>query len=238
MTTNAKIKRNIQLLDPGALITMYELDTTPIGGDDVYYFTNGTDSNEVISFNSIVYAPIPLEVDGFEWKGKDTLPRPTITVSNILLTFLGEVILFDDLVGAKLTRRRTFSKYLDGGDNEDGSAQFPPDVFYIERKMLQDKYVIKWELCSVIDLGKKEFPNRRVLQSCSHKYRRYLDGDFVAGTCPYNGDSYFDRSGSICDEDEDICGKKLFDCRLRYPETTDILPFLGFPGVGKLGAYR
>lgn len=238
MAINTTIKQNIQKLQPGALITLFDLDTRPIGGSDVYYFTKATEDNAVITFNGVVYAPIPLEVDGFEWKGEGTLPMPTISVSNVLLTFLGDIIQLNDLVGAKLTRRRTFSKYLDGNTEANPAAQFPVDIFYVERKAKQDKNTITWELCSVLDLGRKRFPARHILQTCTHKYRRYLDGAFVAGTCPYAGSGYFDRQGVATTIDGDLCGKKLFDCRLRYTSKNDTLPFRGFPGVGKLGAYR
>lgn len=239
MTTNTKIKQTIQQLDPGAIIALYDLDASNLGGDTYHFCEFDTTSGTSVVFNGITYSPLPLKIEGVEYKGDGTMPRPHITVSNINLTFASIIITYNDLIGAKLTRRRTFVKYLDDQPDADPSAQFPADIYYIERKVNHNKYQIEWELLALVDIEGVLIPKRQVLRdTCTHRYRVYKDGsfDYSNATCPYTGSSYYKADGtSTTDPSEDNCGRKLFDCRLRYPNNTDTLPTRAFPGVGKLG---
>lgn len=237
MATNNKIKNDIQRLNVGSpLIELFTLDATDIGGS-TYYFTPGTIDGSRVTFNSVEYTPLPVEVEGFEWNGEGKLPRPTIRVSNITLVFLAAIATYNDLVGAKLTRIRTYKKYLDGESEADPNAQFPQDIFYIERKLRQNKFMVEWELISSVDLENILIPKGQVLDMCTHRYRTVEGGsfDYTLATCPYTGTNYFDETGTVAASADDMCGKKLYDCKLRYDADSDQLPFRGFPGIGKLG---
>ena len=90
-----------------------------------YYFHNGASSNTInnnfvdIKFGGQVYQQLPIKAEGFEYKGKGSLPRPTMTVSNLFNTItaiLNEVNVQttgNDLAGAKLTRIRTLERFID-----------------------------------------------------------------------------------------------------------------------------
>ena len=133
-STNAKIKADIQKLNVGSpFVELYSLDATKLGGE-TYYFTPMTSGGGLVTFNGVEYSPLPVETEGFEYDGTGKMPRPIIRVSNVNLTFVAVITTYNDLVGAKLTRRRTYAKYLDDGSEPDPNAQFPRDVFYIERK--------------------------------------------------------------------------------------------------------
>ena len=60
-----------------------------------------------------VYSSFPVEAEGFEWSGKGSIPKPTLTVANITSYLSGILATYEDLVGSKVTRKRTFAKYLD-----------------------------------------------------------------------------------------------------------------------------
>lgn len=238
-TTNSKIKSDIQQLNVGSeYVELYALDATSFGGG-IYYFTPMTSGGGKVIFNGVEYSPLPVEVEGFEWDGTGKMPRPLIRVSNVNLTFVALITTYNDLVGAKLTRRRTYAKYLDLGSEPDPNAQFPKDIFYIERKTRHNKYQIEWELKAAVDLESVLIPKGQLLDLCSHRYRRYDDDlstfDYSNATCPYTGANSFDAEGNASADADDVCGKKLFDCQLRFTGTTTELPFRGFPGVGKLG---
>ena len=239
MTTNNKIKQEIQKLDPDAIIALYDLDTTNLGGDTYHFCEYTTTSGSTVEFNGITYSPIPLEITGVEYKGDGRMPRPRIKLSNVNLTFSSAIISYNDLIGAKLTRRRTFVKYLDGQPDADSSAQFPADIYYLERKVNHNKLYIEWELLALMDIEGVMIPKRQVLRdTCTHRYRVYKDGsfDYSSATCPYTGSNYYKADGtSTTNPAEDCCGRKLFDCRLRYPNDNDTLPTRAFPGVGKIG---
>jgi len=229
--TNADIKVDQQQLNVGSpLISLYSIDATILGGS-TYYFTTGTDAGVKVAFNSIEYNPVPVEFEGLEQSKEGKMPRPIMRISNVTSLLLAEVITYGGLVGAKLIRKRTFEKYLDGHPEADSSAQFLDDVFFVNRKIKQNKYVIEWELKSALDLENILLPKRQCLAICSH---RYSTTDSWA-TCPYDGSNgYFTETGGATDVNGDKCGKTLTDCRLRYA-IDENLPYRGFPGIGNFG---
>lgn len=236
MSTNAKIKEQIQKLEVGDVVELYDLDATSIGAS-IYYFTPmTTDSGTTVHFNGIEYTPLPVKLEGVAQKGDGKLPRPLLTVSNVSLTFSALISTYNDGLGSILKRRRTLKKYLDDGSEADSSAQFPLDIYILERKTSQNKFEIIWELVSIIDNESLLIPKRQcIAENCSNRYRIW-DGeafDYTNATCPYTGAGYWDATGESVGAADDDCGKHLYDCRLRYGDTTK--PFRGFPGVGKLG---
>lgn len=242
MATNEKIKAEIQNLDiDSPLVELYQLDASVLGGT-IYYFTPMTENGGNIVFNGITYLQLPVQISGMELPGDGRLPRPKMKVANVSLTFVGLINAYHDAIGAKVSRIRTFAKYIDGHAEADANAMFPQDVFYIEQKTGQNKNYIEWELVSPLDFGEKRLPRNQVLSYCQHRYRIHngVSFDYTYTTCPYTGTDYFNLQGSTVTASADKCGKKLSDCKLRYPLDTDQLPFKGFPGIGQLSrrAYR
>ena len=113
----------LQEINPGAVIELFtlQLDATLHGSNTIYRFHNGANLNangEVVwAGNS--YLRFPIECTGFEFTGTGTLPRPTISVSNIFGTLtaimqdVNQTTVGNDLNGAKLTRIRTLARFLD-----------------------------------------------------------------------------------------------------------------------------
>lgn len=68
---------------------------------------------EEVTFDSIKYNRYPIQANGFDKTGNGSIPRPKLTVGNIggIIGALAKD--YNDLVGAKLTRTRTFARYLD-----------------------------------------------------------------------------------------------------------------------------
>lgn len=172
-----------------AIIELFELDLEPITGsaNDKYYFTaNLMPDNTKISWKGQVYEPLPIEAAGFERTTKGQIPTPELTVANVLGTLAAVANTLDDLVGAKVTRRRTLLKYLDGGSSPDPSQEFPDDVFYIERKVAESSITITWQLASKIDLEGLQLPRRIITQNyCLWKYR--------GNECGYTGPGVADE---------------------------------------------
>jgi lambda family phage minor tail protein L len=166
-----------------SIVELFELDLEPITEDanDKYYFTGDIfPDGTKIQWQGEVYEPFPISITGFETTTKGTIPQPELTVANVLGTLASATNAFDDLVGAKITRRRTLGKYLDNGTSPDPSEEFPIDIYYIERKTSETSLSISWQLASKIDLEGLQIPRRIVTQNyCVWKYR---------GTeCSYNG---------------------------------------------------
>lgn len=112
-TAPQSITSEIQKLEPSAIVELFEIDATTIGGSVLRFHagTNGLRQNVVWQGNT--YTPFPLQTTGFDFTGNGQLPRPKLVMSNATGALTMLVLLYDDLLGAKVTRRRTLAKYLD-----------------------------------------------------------------------------------------------------------------------------
>jgi lambda family phage minor tail protein L len=136
MTTPQSITSEIQKLEPSAIIELFVLDASAFGGDVLRFHagTNGLRQNLVWQGNT--YTAFPVQASGFDMSGNGQLPRPKLQVANITGAISLLVLTYDDMLGAKITRKRTLVKYLDavnfpGGTNPtaDSTAEFADDVF-------------------------------------------------------------------------------------------------------------
>lgn len=226
------IESEIQKLEPSAIIELFELDATAFGGDMLRFHagTNGLQQSLVWQGNT--YTPFPVQASGFEYSGNGQLPRPKLVVANITGAISLLVIQYDDLLGAKLTRKRTLAKFLDavnfpGGTNTsaDPEAEFPDDVFFIDRKVSENRDIVEFELAAAFDVAGVKLPRRQIIQNvCIWRYK---------GTeCGYAGSNYFDANdASVASQSQDVCGKRLSSCKARFGQTAE-LPFGSFPSAG------
>lgn len=230
---------DLQLPAPTSLIELFVLDTTPItpGGDIIRFHAgiNGLGNNIVWQGNT--YTRYPIEAGGFERSGQGTLPRPTIKVANITTNQLGGIISalayqYQDLLGAKVYRKRTFLKYLDavnftGGTNPtaDPTAAFPDEIWNIDRKSAEGPVFVEFELAAAFDVAGVLLPRRQCIQNlCTWRYK--------STECGYAGGPVADHNDlPTTDASKDSCGKRLSSCKLRFGENNE-LPYGGFPGVG------
>jgi lambda family phage minor tail protein L len=225
------IQSEIQKLEPSAIIELFVLDTIDLGGT-IYYFHSGT--NEVtqnITWQGLEYVRFPIQVTGFQFTGAGQIPRPKVQVSNFMSSITTLLQDYDDLLGAKFTRKRTLKKFLDavnfdGGVNPtaDPTASFPDDVYYIDRKASESRLGVEFELSASFDLMGVQLPRRQIVQNvCPWVYR--------GAECGYNGSNYFTTSDApTADSTKDVCGKRLTSCKLRFVGAQN-LPFGGFPGA-------
>lgn len=226
------IYTDIQSLSPGAIIDLFELDTTNIGGSKLYFHAgiNGL-SNDVV-WQGVTYTRYPIEVEGFEKNGgSGTLPRPKIKVANIngIISALSREL--QDLIGSKLTRRRTFVKYLDavnfsgGNPTADPNVGFPDEIWNVDRKSAENPIFLEFELAAAFDVSGIMIPRRQCIQNlCTWKYR--------SAECGYTGGPVADHNDRVVYAlNEDKCGKRLNSCKLRFGTYSE-LPFGAFPGVG------
>jgi phage-related protein len=255
--SEADLTSQLQEIAPGAIVELFqlELNATQHGVDQTYYFHSGVNGSLTdIIWAGQAYQAIPIEADGFEWNGQGSLPRPTLRASNILGTLTALILtLPDGLEGAKVTRIRTLSRYLDdinliGGDllledgftllledggefrQESGSAEpdpyaeFPREIYYVDRKSAETRDIIEFELASVFDLAGVRAPKRQCVTRCQWVYR--------SAECSYTGSNYFDvNNNPVGNASEDVCGKQVDSCKARFGDNNR-LPHGGFPGIG------
>jgi lambda family phage minor tail protein L len=169
----------LQEINPGAIIELFTLELVANlhGSTTIYRFHNGSNmnANGEIVWAGNAYQRFPIECTGFEFTGTGTLPRPTITVSNIfgtltaIMASVNQVTVGNDLNGAKLVRIRTLARYLDavnftGNTNPygtpDPSAEFPQEIYFLDRKISENRDVVQWEAISALDLVNVKLPKR------------------------------------------------------------------------------
>jgi lambda family phage minor tail protein L len=235
----SSIEEEAQKAAPDPLVTLFILDATSLGAE-VYRFTSSRPASGVIVFDGEQYTPVPVEADGFEWNGQGPMPKPRLRISNVGGLVLALVVTFGDLLGATVTRLRTFRRFLDDGSDPDPNALLPVDVFSIERKSHHSREMVEWELAPKLDQEGKFIPARVALRdTCRWVYRIWNPAtesfDYTRATCPYSGDLYFQRNGQpTTDPALDGCGKLLVHCRARFG--VQPLPFGGFPSLAKVRA--
>ena len=157
--------------------------------------------NNIKIFNSYVvwqgntYYPAPIQAEGFESTSRGVLLRPNLTIasqsetgSDQLALLKHEIRKIGDIISAKVTRRRTFAKYLDvinfptdpkaaspilpDGYEPDPYAELPKDIYFIERKTTENKNVLTYELSSILDLEGIKIPKRVIVaDKCVWQYR-------------------------------------------------------------------
>lgn len=192
------IEADIQQGWHDAIVELIDLDLSTITNDpaDIFYFTNQLKPDDTkIQWKGNIYEPIPIISAGYEKSTTGQIAQPTLTVANVLGTFTQVINELDDLVGAKVTRRRTLGKYLDGEPDADPLQEFPIDVFYIERKTQENSMVISWQLASVLDLEGLKLPRRIITQNyCQWRYRGSECG-FTGPALYGSNDRYIDTTG-------------------------------------------
>ena len=234
MTTPVSISTEIQKLAPSAIIELFQLDAAAFGGGIIYFHAGTNGLNERVTWQGQVYEPFPVQITGFEYTGTGQLPRPTLRVANVTGIITALVLAYGDLLGAKVTRKRTMLKFLDvvnfpSGVNPtaDPTAEFDDDVYFIDRKASENRDVVEFELAAAIDLQGVMLPRRQIVQNvCPWKYR--------GADCGYTGTNYFNANdGAVGTLAQDVCGKRLSSCKLRFGQFAE-LPFGGFPAAGLL----
>lgn len=234
----AQINVEIQKLEPSAIIELFVLDGTAIGAPTILYFHGGTNGLFTrLTWQGQAYDPYPIKVDGFEATSGGQLPRPKLQVSNLapagggvtgLVSFLA--LQYGDFRGAKVTRKRTLAKYLDavnfpGGVNPsaDDTASFVDDVYFVDQKESENRDMVSFALSVPFDVNNIQLPRRQIIQNiCPWLYR--------GAECGYTGTDYFTEADvPTIDSTQDICGKRLKSCKLRF---TNNLPYGGFPAAG------
>ena len=154
-----------------------------------YRFHAGANLNsfgEVI-FQSNAYQRIAVKIEGFERKSTGVLPRPTITFSNLgginqnpatdqvitmsdFLQIVNKVTPNNDLIDAKITRKLPLASALDNSNFASGTNPFGTpssdrlrdEIFVIDRKAVENRQIVQFELTAAHDLENRLVPQRVV----------------------------------------------------------------------------
>jgi lambda family phage minor tail protein L len=225
-----------QKLDPTALVSLFQLDTTVVGGP-VYHFTTEAKAGAAVGFGGVQFHAVPIEISGMSIQGQGSIQTPTLSISNTDL-FIQEILnTFGDLEGSVVTRWRAFARHLDGGEEPDSTAFYGPDVYKIDRKSSDTPEKIEYELSALMD-HQGVYVGRTVIRdTCMWRYRTFNSStgqfNYDRSLCPYTGSSYFNANDeAVTDPAEDMPSRSLNCCRLRFGANNP-MPFGGFTGIAR-----
>lgn len=160
--------------------------------NDYNLYKTSSNPHGIIKWQNNFYYPFPIQADGFEYSTAGTLPTPRLVIGNTnpdktqnaFLSYLRmQIESIGDIIGAKFTRIRTFLKFLDGSNFEGGvnpynnnpnlyEMELPKDIYYIDRKTLENKELIEYELSTSLDLENIVLPGRTIYaKKCPFQYR-------------------------------------------------------------------
>jgi len=177
--SSSAIVSNLQSTNPSAIIELFtlQLDNSLHGATTIYRFHAGSslkDNGEIVWAGN-TYQRFPIKAEGFAFR-QGQLPRPTLTVSNALgtitaiLAAVNATTAGNDLTGATVTRIRTLARFIDAVNfpsnvnpygTPDPTAEFPQEIYKIDRKSAENREVVQFELASVFDLAGIRAPQRQ-----------------------------------------------------------------------------
>jgi lambda family phage minor tail protein L len=172
---------DLQSINPSAIIELFQLklDSALHGASTTYYFHAGSNlnANNKIKWKGVEYLRFPIQASGFAFQ-KGQLPRPKLIVSNAtglissILLDVNQITAGNDLTGATVTRIRTLAKFIDADNFADGvnstadpSAEFPKEIYSIDRKSAETRETVEFELAAPTDLAGVRIPKRQATRS-------------------------------------------------------------------------
>ena len=191
---------------PGLDESLDEIQFYPVGSADPSSKNNTTDAN--------TYIALPVEMTGVEATSDGVANRPSLTLANVTSVLRSalddEGFDFEDLVGARLTRRRTFAKYLVGGDEASSPFEFPISRYLVERVQAKNRQIVVLELTAPFDLENIKIPARVVIgKYCSWIYQGLELHD--CGGCTFSKNSKMTYDGTDYDAFFDLDDVPLLD---------------------------
>ena len=177
--STAPIVTELQKINPSSIIELFTLQTDEQlhGSSQIYRFHNGTNlnNNGDIIWAGNQYFKMPIQAEGFAFQ-KGQLPRPKLTVSNAkgnitaILLNVNNVTAGNDLTAATVTRIRTLARYIDavnfpGSVNPfgtpDPTAEFPKEIYTVDRKSVENRDIVQFELAAIFDIAGVRAPQRQ-----------------------------------------------------------------------------
>lgn len=110
----------------------------------------------------------------------------------------------------------------------DPYQHYPDEIWFVEQKVSETKWLIEWELSSPLDLQGVQLPRRQIIQNtCCWRY--------CSPECGWNQKTakvWYDKDNKPTARiEDDVCAKRLSSCELRWAGADRNIPFGGFPGA-------
>jgi phage-related protein len=174
---------------------------------------------------STALAELPHGLEGAKVTRIRTLARylddANFPADSFILQEDGGIFLMED--GSKIS---TEEGQINPFGQADPSAEFPREIYLIDRKSAENRDIVEFELASAFDLQNMRLPRRQTIANiCQWKYRQYdattASFDYAGVTCPYAEALYYNIDNeATANPAEDICNKRLDGCRTRFAPVT------------------
>jgi len=209
--SNIDINAEFMSLTPSALVELFVIDTTeiegnklPISEQTMYLHNHVTTDLTPVYFDGQKYNAAPCEYKKNEMKSDSTqTPRPVFTITNYGGYVSRVLRQTSGLIGAKVTRRRVYAKFLDTltWPNNPPSWSTPninnytsEDIYLVNKKTSESKDSVELELATGLELEGVRLPKRKMFaNACVFEYRN-------SSGCPHSGAPV-----------ADVTNKKFFD---------------------------
>lgn len=230
----SKMLAALSELEQDALIELWEVDLRPFGGELLRFCNHlNAKKQEFVLWKGQKYQSYPIQGDGFELTAQGAGNRPKLTVSNLFGLVTGLAERHNKLIGAKVTRRQTYARFLDAGNFDGGNPQADPlqeavSQFVIERLSALTAETAQFELAAPAEADGAVIPARIILEDvCCWQYR--------GEGCGYTGKPVADKDDMPTDDPKkDACSGRILGCQARHGATA-VLPFGGFISADKVG---
>jgi len=241
------LSADIQTLEPGNEIILYEIDGTAFGADILRFHSHNLAYTEaeltqaaqtqqplatkVIYWQGEEYSPWPAQLEGVEVNSDGSPSTPTLTVANLDGSISALCLYFQNMEQAKITIRRTLAKYLDAANFPSGNSEADPtqeavEIWYVDKKVNEDNVAVTFELSNPADLSGYKI-GRQMTAYCYWCQR----GEYRGADCGYTGEAMFTDEDQPTDNPAlDQCSGTIKGCTLRFGENAE-LPHGGFPSV-------
>jgi len=176
----AKEANDLVMASDEALVSLFEIT---VGSSTLYLHAENTENN--IEFGGNNYVPFPMIIEGIDIGGDGAMARPSVTIPNVESVLKSDTTInselgitdfdIEDLIGERLTRRQTLSKYVDQTGTE---YEFPSAVYVIDRISSKNSLMIQLELSSPFDLAGARVPSRPVAgKYCPWVYKQWTSSN-------------------------------------------------------------
>lgn len=179
----------IELFEIELTIGVHIATGNPQSLPTVYRFHAGTSLNSFgeIKYQNESYQRVVVKMEGFERKSTGVIARPIMTFANLggvvkdsntglvitMSDFLQQVNVVtphNDLIDAKVTRKMPLASALDNDNFTSGTNPFGTpstnrmrdEIFVIDRKSVENRQVVQFELAAAHDLENRQIPQRVV----------------------------------------------------------------------------
>ncbi|WP_367239245.1 phage minor tail protein L [Pseudomonas fulva] len=209
---------DIQKLEPGNQIRLYEVDATRLGGNLMRFHGHAQEGDIIWQGN--LYSPQQIEAKGFDVRGDGRPATPTLQMANEIGGVRGALsalcLALKDMAGSRVTVIETFRHFLDDANFPEGNPtaanQARINLWFIEQKTSEDPSMVTFELSSPLDFAGQQLPSQQITKLCRWACR----GGYRGEACAYTGAGMFTKMDEPTDNPAlDRCSGRWRSCKLR-----------------------